>query len=152
MAGSGLKNPANFTGDLCNPGDPIPGPEPRKAPANVACFSGIGGWAATSGRRETLAAFRVEVEDRGEPAVGGSADATCDVMRIRIWVPTAPENVTLLADGACCTNSVPVGPAARLPDIDDGGNLVHGNIQIHPVLPNTQDGTCPVPDGSCQQP
>ncbi len=152
VAGSGLKNSANFTGDLCNPGNPIPGPEPRKAPANVACFSGMGGWTPTNGRKETQVAFRVEVEDRGEPAVGRNADATCDVMRIRIWIPTARENVKLLADGACCTNSVPVRLAARPPDIDDGGNLVHGNIQIHPVLPNTQDGTCPVPNGNCQQP
>jgi len=97
-------------------------------------------------------AFRVEVEDRGEPSVGTNADDTCDVMRIRIWIPTTSENVKLLADGACCTHDVPVGQAARAPNIDDGGNLLHGNIQIHPELPNTQDGTCPVPNGNCQQP
>src|SRR5262249_37967681 len=31
-----------FDGKLCNPGNRPPGPEPRKAPANMACFSGVG--------------------------------------------------------------------------------------------------------------
>jgi len=150
VAGAGFTEPANFNdGKIC--GDRITGPEPRRAPANIACFSGLGDWVDTKGKKTVKAAFRVEVEDRGEPSGGPNADDTCDVHRIRIWIPTARENAKLLADGACCTNSVPIGQAARLPDIDDGGNLVHGNIQIHPATPNSQRGICPVPDGGCQE-
>ncbi len=35
-------NPVPLQGGLCNPGEDACGPEPRKAPANVACFSGVG--------------------------------------------------------------------------------------------------------------
>ncbi len=135
-----------FDGELCNPGDREPGPEPRPAPANMACFSGIGDFNPTSGRRAVAVAFRVEVEDRSEPAVGKLQPD--DVYRIRIWIPGPGETPAALADQACCTNSSPTG---RAPDVDDGGVIIHGNIQIHPVLPNTEQGTCPVPNGSCQQ-
>jgi hypothetical protein len=134
-----------FDGELCNPGDRTPGPEPRPAPANMACFSGIGDFNPTNGKRTIPVAFRVEVEDRSEPAVGKVAPD--DVYRIRIWIPTQSETAQALADQACCTNANPTG---RLPNVDDGGNLIHGNIQIHPPLPNTESGTCPVPNGSCQ--
>ena len=53
-----------------------------------------------------------------------------------------------LANGACCTNSNPVGDAARQPEIDDGGDVIHGNIQIHPQIPSHVD-ICPVPAESC---
>jgi hypothetical protein len=152
VAGSGFANPANFTGELCNPGNPIPGPEPRHSPANVACFSGIGSWAATGGRRETTVAFRVEVEDRGEPSVGPNSDDTCDVYQIRIWIPRADETATDLADQVCCIDGhATILSDVRAPDVQDGGNLVHGNLQIHPMTPNSQDGRCPVPDGACQE-
>ena len=90
-------------------------------------------------------AFRVEVEDRSEPAVGKVAPD--DVYRIRIWVPTQSESAQALADQACCTNANPMG---RLPNVDDGGNLIHGNIQVHPPLQRSEDGICPVPNGNCQ--
>jgi len=138
-------------GNLCNPGDRDLGPEPRKAPANLACFSGVGELAPNNGRRTVLVAFRVEVEDRGEPGAGANAAPTDDVYRIRIWVPQADETVEALADDACCTHGEPVGSAARSPDIDDGGSIVHGNIQIHPMLPNTVKGICPPPDTACPQ-
>jgi len=116
----------------------------------LACFSGIGDWTATNGKKTQTVAFRVEVEDRGEPAAGGNADDTCDYYRIRIWVPQTGENVKTLADGACCTSGCdPTVAVGRNPDIDDGGHLVHGNIQIHPELNHSLDGTCPVPDGVC---
>jgi cysteine-rich repeat protein len=149
---AGFNNPQNFQhGQLCNPGDRIVGPEPRHAPANIACFSGIGAWTSSNGRKDQEVAFRVEVEDRGEPSQGGNADDTCDVHRIRIWIPGPGEDVKLLADGACCTNAVPAGQAARDPNIDDGGILSHGNMQIHPMTPNSAQGRCPVPDGACQR-
>jgi hypothetical protein len=145
-------------GQLCNPcqgpecHDPeYPGPEPRPAPANVACFSGKGLWRATNGRREVPVAFRVEIEDRGEPGAGSNANLE-DVYRIRIWIPQVPQNqqdaeATRLAVEACCTNSVTdVVDSIGLPNVNDGGNLTHGNLQIHPQTGNpNNNNTCPLP-------
>ena len=140
----------DFTNGLCNPGNRPPGPEPRPAPANMACFSGIGDYALTGGRRTLTVAFRVEVEDRSEPG-GTNGTPPPDVYRIRIWIPnpTAGETANALAAGACCTNATPTGQAARAPNVDDGGSVIRGNIQIHPQTPNSADGTCPVPSGRC---
>jgi len=150
--GSAFADPAAFSGQLCNPGDPGPGPEPRPSPANVACFSGIGWWTSANGRKGIPVAFRVEVEDRGEPSGGEHADGTCDVFQIRIWIPGPGETAAELADQVCCIDGYDTIRSVRPPNIRDGGNLVHGNIQIHPQTPNSRDGTCPVPDGTCQQP
>jgi len=58
----------SIVGRLCNPGDRYCGPEPRRAPANKICFSGIGDYTMTNGRRTPLSvAFRVDIEDHGEP-------------------------------------------------------------------------------------
>src|SRR5437867_3408785 len=140
----------DFTNGLCNPGNRPPGPEPRPAPANMACFSGIGDYAPAGGRRTLTVAFRVEVEDRSEPG-GTNGTPPPDVYRIRIWIPnpTAGETANDLAAGACCTNASPTGQAARAPNIDDGGSLIRGNIQIHPQTPNSADGRCPIPSGRC---
>jgi len=43
------------------------GPAPPAAPANQACFSGVGDWAASNGPKTVKVAYRVEVEDHGEP-------------------------------------------------------------------------------------
>ena len=144
------RDPLN--GKVC--GDRITGPLPRPAGANIICFYGIGDWTPTNGRKLDKVAFRVEAEDRGEPSVKKNTDETCDYHRIRIWVPAAGEDAKVLADQACCTTALDDNldvPGIRLPNIDDGGNLLHGNIQIHPALPNTNRGRCPVPDGTCQQ-
>jgi hypothetical protein len=134
-----------FDGELCNPGEKSKGdglgPEPRKAPANMACFSGVGDWTYNPGNRTDRVAFRVHIEDRGEPGRG-------DVMRIRLWIPKNGETPEGLADRVCCTIAE---PDIRPPDIDDGGGLTGGNLQIHPVLPNTERGRCPPPSGSCVQ-
>ena len=124
-------------GTLCNPGDDETGPEPRPAPANIACFTGVGNYARNGGRRTVQVAFRVEVEDRGEPGAGRNAGNLEDVYRIRIWIPTNQEDVNDLAAAACCT--IP-NPDIRTPDVTDGGNLIHGNLQIHPATgnPNNQ--------------
>jgi len=136
----------NAVGRLCNPGDREIGPEPRRAPANLACFSGKGTLKQRGNGKNV--AFRVEVEDRGEPGAGQNAGPSDDVMRIRIWVPKGQENIDDLANGACCTNPNPTGDASRKPDIDDGGNIVHGNLQIHPQIPSHVD-ICPVPGTQC---
>jgi hypothetical protein len=134
-----------FDGELCNRGQHSKGdglgPEPRPAPANMACFSGVGDYTMETGNRTLRVGFRTEVEDRGEPGVG-------DVMRIRIWIPTGNETPESLAAQVCCTVKT---PQVRQPDIDDGGDITHGNLQIHPMLTNTLRGRCPVPDGSCVQ-
>jgi hypothetical protein len=129
----GEGGPGNLDGNLCNPGDREPGPEPRPAPANIACWTGVGDYNPTNGRRTIRVAFRVEVEDRGEPGAGQNAGSLEDVYRIRIWIPTHSEDANVLANLACCTNEV---PDIRLPNVSDGGNLIHGNIQIHPPTGN----------------
>jgi len=150
-------------GDLCNPGDRICGPEPRKAPANKICFSGIGDYTMTSGNRIPRSVlFRVDIEDRSEPGNNGKpSENPPDRHRIRIWVLTPAELAQLnnpndrlldfrraiscaagntgLQDGAIGANglAVPLGTAVfglRAPDIDDGGEMDHGNHQIHPTI------------------
>ena len=129
----GNGGPGVLDGNLCNPGDRETGPEPRRAPANIACWTGVGNYNPTNGRRTLRVAFRVEVEDRGEPGAGRNAGNLEDVYRIRIWIPTHSEDENVLANQACCTNAI---PDIRPPDVSDGGNLIHGNIQIHPPTGN----------------
>ena len=107
--------------------------------------------------------FRVDVEDRSEPgnshAGGGTPPA--DRHRIRIWILTDAEKVRLanpadrlldfrraiactpgttrLEDGAVGQDgrAVPLGTPVfnvRPPNIDDGGEMNHGNHQIHPSI------------------
>jgi hypothetical protein len=141
-----------FDGQLCNPGERGPGPEPRRAPANMACFSGVGRFSETGNKKEDPIAFRIEVEDRGEPGRD-------DKIRVRVWIPRFGESATSLADRVCCTIKER-DLRVRLPDIDDGGttnsdgtlsggNLIGGNLQIHPVTPLTERGTCPPPRTTC---
>jgi hypothetical protein len=136
----GMGGPGSIVAGLCNPDNREPGPEPRRAPANIACFSGIGQLSPPSlGKRTTPVAFRVHVEDRGEPGGGQNAGQYSDVYRIEIWIPSGTETPESIADQACC--DCPDG-SLRAPNIDDGGDLIHGNLQIHPQTPNSQDGTC----------
>jgi hypothetical protein len=95
-------------------------------------------------------AFRVEVEDRGEPGAGSNAGTLEDVYRRRVWVPQGAETVDQLAASVCCTVpneqlETPCGPPDhfRCPEVDDGGNLTRGNLQIHPMPPNTERGIMP---------
>jgi hypothetical protein len=121
-------------GKLCNPGDREQGPEPRRAPANMACFNGVGDYNPSNGRRHIRVAFRIEVEDRGEPGAGANAGTLDDVHKIRIWIPKVGETADDLAQAACCT--IPnANLTIRTPDINEGGDLIHGNIQIHPGHP-----------------
>ncbi|MFM1767852.1 MAG: hypothetical protein RJA22_381 [Verrucomicrobiota bacterium] len=160
------ENPGSgvVVGALCNPDDRICGPEPRRAPGNKICFSGIGDYASSSGNRTPRAVlFRVDIEDRSEPgnSSAGGSQAPHDRHRIRIWVLTAAElarlnnpsdrllamrqaiactpGTTVLQDGAVGADgkAVPLGTAVfgiRAPDIDDGGEMDHGNHQLHPMI------------------
>src|SRR5262249_4339838 len=145
----GSGNPIALDGRLC--GNREIGPLPRKAPANVACFTGLGQISPPGlGKRTQVVAFRVQIEDRGEPGAGKNSGTLDDVMHIRIWVPGQGETAEDLAEAACClTPEADLSGAIRAPDIDDGGTLTHGNLQIHPVLPKTTQGICPPPAGSC---
>src|SRR5262249_42125006 len=139
-------------------GDRTQGPTPPRAPANKACFSGVGDFSASGGQRTMQVAFRVEVADRGEPG-GTNGPMPPDAYRIRIWLPnpTAGETAPNLAAAVCCTNATPEqgvvpgtnGATAGAPDIDDGGDVVRGNIQIHPQLRKSTEGICPPPSGQC---
>jgi len=136
---------------VCNPGDRPNGPEPPAAPANKACFTGTALWNPTSGRREIPVAFRVEIEDRGEPGGGRNAGSLDDVYRIRIWCPGGncggqpnADGAVALAEAACCENSMnTVVGLIGLPNIIDGGNLIHGNLQIHKLTGNPNNTNFP---------
>jgi hypothetical protein len=147
-------------GALCNPGDRICGPEPRRAPDNKICFSGVGNYAESKGKRtERAVIFRTDVEDRSEPG-GGTANDPPDRYRLRIWFIDSTNNHGSLGDPddtssaayalrqqvGCAdptteqlTVTVPGAQPASTPDIDDGGDLLKGNQQIHPSLKKTCD-------------
>src|SRR6185436_9503421 len=85
-------------GGLCNPGARTCGPEPRRAPANKICFSGVGDFAESKGGRAARSVlFRVDVEDRSEPgnSHAGGAAPPADRHRIRIWILTDAEKARL---------------------------------------------------------
>jgi hypothetical protein len=140
---------------LCNPGDRICGPEPRPAPANKICFSGVGDYVLTRGHRTpNKVVFRVDLEDRSEPGgahpKGGKAPP--DRYRMRMWFidPSQVDSpaVKALRDAVACHDPLDerviatlpcVGGATPAPDIDDGGDLDRGNRQIHPNTGATCD-------------
>jgi uncharacterized repeat protein (TIGR01451 family) len=138
---------------LCNPGDRMCGPEPRKAPANKIAFSGVGSYTDSKGKRVANSViFRVDIEDRGEPgnahAIGASGkDKMIDRYRIRMWKllgdgnPDNAQNRALRVAVAVTDASdervmaqlpCELGPTPE-PFIDDGGDLDRGNRQIHPM-------------------
>jgi hypothetical protein len=132
----GMGGPGVLDGRLCNPDDREPGPEPRPAPANIACWAGVGQYNRTNGRRTTTVAFRVNVEDRGEPGAGNNAGTYSDVYRIEIWIPSGNETALELSELACCLRDP---GTVRSADIQDGGNLIRGNLQIHPPTGNPRN-------------
>jgi hypothetical protein len=137
-------------GQVCNHGDRICGPEPRKAPANKITFSGVGDYTFTKGQKTVKAVFRVDIEDRGE----GNSHANplpTDRYRIRMWFLTgscgrnwAPDSAEALAlrlavsadptkiANLATTEDLKDPATAGAPDIDDGGDMTQGNHQIHP--------------------
>ena len=133
---------------LCNPGDRICGPEPRKAPANRIAFSGVGDYTYTTGKKTLKAIFRVDIEDRGEGNSHASTQPN-DRYRMRLWIldpslgrsadPTDPANIALRkAVAPSYLKLVEKDPLvaealAVTPDIDDGGDMTQGNHQIHPA-------------------
>src|SRR6185295_14201223 len=102
---------------LCNEGNRVCGPEPRRAPANLACFSGTGKWSETGNKKTVPVAFRVEHEDHGEP---GAAAETPDEYRIWIYIPSGTETIKDLAVDICCF-SAPSGNTNRALDEFNAG-------------------------------
>jgi hypothetical protein len=123
---------------LCNPDDRICGPEPRRAPDNAICFSGVGDYAMTKGRRaRRTVVFRVDIQDHSEPG-GQQGSEPPDRYRIRIWFlngddPASADAIALRMGVACAQAGVEL-LSVRDPDIDDGGDLIKGNHQIHPQI------------------
>ena len=160
-AAQGVDGPCNVQsmavlGAQCNPDDRVCGPEPRRAPDNKICFSGVGDYALTNGKRaKRKVVFRVDIDDRGE---GGGTNGTPppDRYRMRIWLvdqttghpalgnPDSQNSdaYALRMQVACAFPTNPQGGedplnTALTPDIDDGGDLFRGNHQIHPSLKKT---------------
>src|SRR5213080_4250413 len=129
------------TDGLCNPGDRICGPEPRRAPDNAICFSGVGDYAVTNGNRAPRSVvFRVDVQDHSEPG-GTNGRPPPDRYRLRLWFlrgadPSSADAVSLRM-AVACAHAGEEDVSATTPDIDDGGDLIRGNQQIHPSLPGT---------------
>jgi hypothetical protein len=137
-------------GNICNPNNKPCGPLPRKAPANKICFSGVGDFTYASGPKTVKAVFRVDIEDRSEGNSQASA-APADRYRIRIWLldpncgrdpnPDSAVNMSLRFGASADPNQIVVlsttenlkDPSIAPPDIDDGGDMVQGNHQIHPA-------------------
>ena len=140
-------NAVGVVGEVCNPGARICGPLPRKAPANKICFSGVGDYTFTNGKKTVKAVFRVDIEDRSE-GNSHASDLPLDRYRMRIWLldpacgrnpdPNSPESMLIrLAASADPTKIATLSTTEDLkinipPDIDDGGNMTQGNHQIHP--------------------
>ena len=120
------------TDGLCNPGDRICGPELRRAPDNAICFSGVGDYAVINGDRTPRSVvFRVDIQDHSEPG-GTNGPNPPDRYRLRLWFLKGAD--TSSADAISLRTAV---GCAATPDIDDGGDLIRGNHQIHPQLPGT---------------
>jgi hypothetical protein len=129
---------------LCNPGDRICGPEPRRAPSNAICFSGVGDYTETQGNRVARSVvFRVDVRDRSEPG-GTNGPPPPDRYRLRLWFldgadPASPD-VIALRTAVGCAHAGEEAVDAVTPNVDDGGDLRRGNQQIHPAL--KKSSTC----------
>ena len=127
-------------------GDRETGPEPPVAPANKICFTGTALWRPTAGRREIPVAIRVEIEDRGEPGGGNNAGNLDDVYRMRIWFGSSTADAVEKAEAACCDFDIgSVISNIGFPNVLDGGNLIHGNLQIHKLTGNPTNNP-PFPD------
>src|SRR5438093_999869 len=125
-------------GSLC------PSAEHPRTPADHICVTGIADLSPDTGNsknRITAVAFRFEATDNGEPGTG-------DVYEIHILGPARGQTTTDLAKAICCTRPFVQPPGATV-FAHDLGTIIRGNIQIHPALAKSTDGTCPPPSGMC---
>src|SRR5437016_4611037 len=125
-------------GSLC------PSAEHPRTPADHICVTGIADLSPDTGngnKASTPVAFRFEATDNGEPG-------TSDVYEIHILAPAAGQSTSDVAKAICCTRPF-VQPAGTTALANDLGTILRGNIQIHPALAKSTDGTCPPPSGMC---
>src|SRR5262249_59622415 len=128
----------NVEGALCNPGDRICGPEPRRAPDNKICFSGVGNYALTNGKRaKRVVVFRVDINDRSEPG-GTNGPPPPDRYRFRLWLVDATGGPGGLG------NPDKGGPGGHKPPPAGGGGLTRGWTDGAPAgganLPGSGEG------------
>ena len=121
-----------------------PSAEHPRTPADHICVTGIANLSPDTGngnKASTPVAFRFEATDNGEPGTG-------DVYEIHILGPARGQTTTDLAKAICCTRPF-VQPPGTTVFANDLGTIIRGNIQIHPALAKSTDGTCPPPSGMC---
>src|SRR5207237_9745533 len=109
----------------------------------VAALGRAGGGAESGthdSRRPRSGVFRAGVQDHSEPG-GTYGRPPPDRYRLRLWFlrgadPSSADAVSLRM-AVACAHAGEEDVSATTPDIDDGGDLIRGNQQIHPPLPNT---------------
>ena len=154
------QNAVGVVGALCNPGDRQCGPQPRNASANKICFSGVGDYTFTAGKKTVKAVFRVDIVDRGEGNSPASATPP-DRYRIRLWLldPSCGRNPDPNSAEAMALRFAASADPAKIasllttedlkadipPDIDDGGDMTQGNHQIHPSTAAGCTASIPTP-------
>src|SRR5438094_7694672 len=125
-------------GSLC------PSAEHPRTPADHICVTGIADLSPDTGngnKASTPVAFRFEATDNGEPGTG-------DVYEIHILGPARGQTPTDHAKAIARTRAS-VQPPGTTVFANDLGTIIRGNIQIHPALAKSTDGTCPPPSGMC---
>jgi hypothetical protein len=127
------------------PGQTCPPAEHPTTPADTICVTGRGEFNASGPTSKGVTvAFRLDARDHGEPGKNN------DIYQLRIWIPSgSSESADSLAKAACCKNEILTPSIIRNPDIDDGGLLQSGNIQIHKALAKSVTpgpGPCPPAD------
>ena len=122
-------------GEVCNPGDRVCGPEPRRANANAIAVTGVGKMALGPGKKDTDVVFRIYIEDRGEPGGSpfGHPEDPPDVYCIQIWIVSNLSTSGSLRASISGWLGTGVPTGAPTPDISDCGDLSRGNHQLHPV-------------------
>jgi hypothetical protein len=123
-------------GSLC------PGAENPATPDDHICITGVADFTTQTGQKMTFpVAFRFEATDGGEPG-------RQDFYEMHIFKPGTAQTAADVAKAICCTAPLST-PAGATVVANDSGLLIAGDIQIHPALAKSTDGTCPPPQGMC---
>src|SRR5262249_1613824 len=129
-------------GGNSGPGTPCLDAEHPLTEADHICITGVADFIPDTGNKTPIpVAFRFEATDHGEPGRN-------DFYEMHILMPpkgTAPSDI---AKSICCTGPF-AQPAGTTVIANDSGDLIAGNIQIHPALRKSTDGVCPPPSGVC---
>jgi hypothetical protein len=130
-------------GGNSGPGTPCLDAEHPLTEADHICITGVADFIPDSGNKKPIpVAFRFEATDHGEPG-------RADFYEMHILKPSGQLTVAAVAKAICCTKPY-VQPGNTTAIANDSGNLVTGNIQIHPALKRSLAEECPPPDGVCE--